>query len=155
MMNGFRDGLLPRESSWRGARKAFGWWIMILLPFSHRMPQDYSQLSYKGNSADKLPLARDWTLSLLGVAVHSSERARDVTFLRQDSSSHQSLCRNSLDEMIGSLIEEAGNSTKKANCPQEFLKRCRQRSERGKRQERQMKRTRRKRKRKSKSAFVD
>lgn len=68
MMNGCRDGLLPRESAWRARAKP---WMMnndSVAISPQEAPSDSGRLYYKGNPVDKLPLTRDRTLSRLGVA---------------------------------------------------------------------------------------
>ena len=68
MMNGCRDGLLPRESAWRARAKP---WMMnndSVAISPQEAPSDSGRFFYKGNPVDKLPLTRDRTLSRLGVA---------------------------------------------------------------------------------------
>lgn len=91
MMNGCRDGLLPRESAWWAWAKP---WMMNNDSVAIS-PQEALRLQsafYKRNPVDNLPLTRDRTLSRLGVVGDSSEIVCDITCLRQDSSFHQSLC---------------------------------------------------------------
>ena len=73
MMNGCRDGLLPRESAWRAPAKP---WMMnndSVAISPQEAPQTPAGSSTKEIRVDKLPLTSDRTPSRLGVAGEASE----------------------------------------------------------------------------------